>query len=216
MAITRAGVKGPIAVIVLAAGAARRFGGGKLLAPWRGGALIDGALASAFAAPAQAVVVAVGAAGQEVADAVQAFAARIGEAERLRIVEATDWADGLSASLKAAVAALPEDARAAFVFLADMPLIPPDISIALAAALTEGRCAAIPEVDGELGHPVLLGAELFPQVAALTGDRGARRLLEGLGERLARVPTRDRNVLLDIDTPAALAEAESRIAGSQA
>ncbi|MFA5600050.1 MAG: NTP transferase domain-containing protein, partial [Phenylobacterium sp.] len=40
--------------LVLAAGAGRRFGGGKLLAPYRGGVLLDGALAAAFAAPARA------------------------------------------------------------------------------------------------------------------------------------------------------------------
>jgi len=211
MAITRAGVKGPIAVIVLAAGAGRRFGGGKLLAPWRGGVLIEGALHAAFAAPASQVVVAVGARGQEVARTVQAFAVRNGCEERLRLVEVAAWEDGLSASLKAAVAALPAETSAAFVFLADMPLIPDDIPPALAAALTPGHAAAIPEVKGELGHPVLLGSALFPLVAALTGDRGARKLLEGLGDRLARVPTTDRNVLLDVDTPAALAQAESQI-----
>jgi molybdenum cofactor cytidylyltransferase len=208
MAITREGVKGPIAVIVLAAGAGRRFGGAKLLAPWRGGVLIDGALRSAFAAPASEVMVATGARGQEVAHAVHDFAGRAGHAERLKIVEVADWDSGLSASLKAAVAALAPGTSAAFVFLADMPLIPDAIPLALASALTEDHAAAIPEVDGELGHPVLLRAELFGRVAELNGDRGARKLLEGLGSRLVRVPTSDRNVLLDVDTPAALALAE--------
>jgi molybdenum cofactor cytidylyltransferase len=204
MAITREGVKGPIAVIVLAAGGARRFGGAKLLAPWRGGQLIDGALTTAFAAPAEEVLVAVGARTEATAAAARAFAERLGQGERLRIVEVADWAEGLSASLRTAVAALSPTTRAAFVLLADMPLIPPGLPARLAEALGDAHAAAAPTVEGELGHPVLLGAELFGQVATLTGDRGARRLLEALGPRLARVPVEDRNVLLDVDTPAAL------------
>lgn len=205
MAITRESVKGPIAVIVLAAGGARRFGGAKLLAPWRGGRLIDGALAAAFAAPADEVLVAVGAEGAAVAAAAGDFAARNTHAQRLRIVEVADWAEGLSASLRTAVQALSPTTRAALVFLADMPLIPHGLAVRLVEALTPDHAAAAPEVGDELGHPVLLGAALFDQVATLTGDRGARRLLEGLGPRLVRVPVDDRNVLLDVDTPAALA-----------
>ena len=52
--------------VVLAAGAGRRFGGGKLLAPWAGGALLDGALAAALAAPARRVIVVTGTAAAEV------------------------------------------------------------------------------------------------------------------------------------------------------
>ncbi len=210
MAITRLGVKGPIAVIVLAAGAGSRFGGRKLLAPWRGGVLIDGALRAAFAAPGAEVLVAVGAESEEIAAAARAFAIRIGQADRLRIVRVADWPLGLSASLKAAVHALDHDTAAALVFLADMPLIPDEIAPALVAALDHAHAAA-PEIEGQLGHPVLLGRELFDQVLQLEGDRGARRLLEGLGPRLARVRIDDPNLLLDIDTPAALALAEGRI-----
>jgi molybdenum cofactor cytidylyltransferase len=205
MAITREGVKGPIAVIVLAAGGARRFGGAKLLAPWRGGQLIDGALATAFTAPAEEVLVAVGARGEATAAAARAFAERDGQGERLRIVEVADWAEGLSASLKAAIRALSPATRAALVLLADMPLIPPALPARLVEALSDVHAAAAPTFEGELGHPVLLGAELFDLVATLGGDRGARRLLDGLGPRLARVPVEDRTVLLDVDTPAALA-----------
>ncbi len=218
MATTHEGVKGPIAVIVLAAGGARRFGEAKLLAPWRGGRLIDGALATAFAAAAlaeaQEVVVAVGAEGEAVAAAARAFAERNGHAPRLRIVEVADWAEGLSASLKAALRSLSPATRAAFVFLADMPLIPHALPARLLEALTEAHAAAAPEVSGELGHPVLLAAELFAAVATLEGDRGARRLLDALGPRLARVPVDDRNVLLDIDTPAALQLATLALAES--
>jgi molybdenum cofactor cytidylyltransferase len=193
--------------IVLAAGAGARFGGAKLLAPWRGGVLLDGALASAFAAPVRRVTLAVGAEADRMAAAAEAFAAGRGELERLTIVSTPDWALGMSASLKRAFAGLKPDVDAVFVFLGDMPLIPPDVPAALAEALVGDIAAAAPDCDGELGHPALIGSTLFPAIGGLEGDRGARLLLEALGPRLARVATPESGVLFDVDTPAALAEA---------
>jgi molybdenum cofactor cytidylyltransferase len=193
--------------IVLAAGAGVRFGGAKLLAPWRGGALVEGALASAFASPARQVTLAVGAEGEGVAAAARAFAAARGEPGRLAVVATPDWALGMSASLKRAVAALAHDIDAAFVFLGDMPLIPAAVPVALAQAMAADIAAAVPVFDGLIGHPALIAAELFPAIARLEGDRGARRLLEALGPRLARVAAPDAGVLFDVDTPSALTEA---------
>jgi molybdenum cofactor cytidylyltransferase len=191
----------------LAAGAGARFGGAKLLAPWRGGVLLEAALASAFAAPVRRVTLAVGAEGERVAAVAEAFAACRGELDRLTIVSTSDWALGMSASLKRAVAGLAPDVEAVFVFLGDMPLIPSGVPAALAAALTGDVVAAAPVFEGDLGHPALIGAPLFPAIAGLEGDRGARRLLEALGPRLARVTALDRGVVFDVDTRAALAEA---------
>jgi molybdenum cofactor cytidylyltransferase len=202
--------------IVLAAGAGARFGGGKLLAPWRGGVLLDAALASALAAPVRRVTLAVGAEGARVTAAAEAFAARRGELGRLSIVSTPDWSLGMSAALKRAVAGLTSDVDAAFVFLGDMPLIPPCVPAALAEALTPDVDAAAPVFDGVIGHPALIGASLFPMIASLQGDRGARRLLDALGPRLARVAAPDAGVLCDVDTPDALAKASALAAAALA
>jgi molybdenum cofactor cytidylyltransferase len=90
------------AAIVLAAGAGRRFGGGQLLAPWAGGALLDGALAAAFAAPAGPVIVVTGADRERVDSAARDFAERTGESGRLRLVHAEDYDEGMGASLRRA------------------------------------------------------------------------------------------------------------------
>ncbi len=194
--------------VVLAAGAGARFGGGKLLAPWRDGVLLDAALESAFAAPVRRVTLAVGADGERVAAAAEEFARRRGALDRLTIVSTPDWALGLSAPLKRAIAGLAPDVDAAFVFLGDMPMIPVGVPAALAKALTGDVAAAIPTFDGELGHPALIGAPLFPAILDLQGDRGARRLLDALGPRLARVAAPDSGVLLDVDTQGALVQAQ--------
>jgi molybdenum cofactor cytidylyltransferase len=185
--------------VVLAAGTGSRFGGGKLLAPWGGGVLLDAALACALAAPVRGVSVVTGADARRVAAAAQAYAARAGQAARLRIVEARDHAQGMGASLRAGIAALPGDAAAVFVFLGDMPRVPVAVLGPMAAALRAGAPAAAPVFAGRRGNPVLLGAALFPDLLALTGDQGARQVLQALGDGLALVEAPDDGVLFDVD-----------------
>ena len=189
--------------VVLAAGAGSRFGGGKLLAPWRGGILLDAALAAALAAPGRKVTVVWGA-DPRVAAAAEAFAASARGGDRLALVRADRHAEGLSASLAAGVAALGPDCAGAFVLLGDMPRIPVAVLPRLAEALDQGALAAAPAYRGRRGHPVLFGGALLPALTRLGGDRGAAALLEGLGDRLALVDTPDDGVLFDVDRPADL------------
>ena len=184
--------------IVLAAGSGVRFGGGKLLAPYSGAPLLHAALAAARAAPVRAVTGVTGAGAEAVAAAAQAFDPAI------RIVHAADHAEGMAASLRAGVAALPADVGAAFLFLGDMPRVPLGVLAPLAEAIGGGASAAAPVFQGRRGHPVVLGRELFAAVAELTGDAGARPLLAGLGARLALVEASDDGVLFDVDRPADL------------
>ena len=190
----------PLEAIVLAAGASSRFSGGKLLAPWGKGVLLDGALATAFAAPARFVSVVWGA-DDRIPAAAEAFATRIGDADRLRLVRAERHAEGMAESLKAGVASLAPDSAGGFVFLGDMPRIAPAIARRLADALGQGALAAAPVFDGRRGHPVLFSTALFPALLALSGDRGAASVLAGLGDRLAMVAAPDDGVLFDVDRP---------------
>ncbi len=185
---------------MLAAGAGARFGGGKLLVPWRDGVLLDGALVAAFAAPARAVWVVSGA-DARVPPAALAFAERIGQPGRLRLIHAPRAAEGMAESLKAGVAALPSDCDGAFIFLGDMPRVPLALAPRLADALTAGAAAVAPVFQDRRGHPVLFSAALFPRLLALRGDRGAAAVLADLGPALARVQAPDDGVLFDVDRP---------------
>ena len=182
----------------MAAGAGARFGGAKLTAPWRGGLLIHGALAAAFAAPARNVTVVTGA-DPLVGPVAQAWARRQGETARLRVVHAIDYVEGMAASLRAGVASLPADTTGAFVFLGDMPVIPIAILPELAAALANGAQAASPVFNGRRGHPVLFSRDLFAALTALQVDAGARDILDGLGDALVLVQTSDPGALFDVD-----------------
>jgi molybdenum cofactor cytidylyltransferase len=187
--------------VVLAAGSGSRFGGGKLLAAWDAGVLLEGALAAAFAAPVRSVTVVIGADAPAVAAAARDFDPRI------LIVHAADYAEGMGASLRTGIASLPADAAGAFVFLGDMPRAPHAVLQPMADAVIAGALAAAPVFAGRRGNPVLLSRALFPQLLALTGDAGARGVLQGLGDRLALIESPDDGVLFDVDTPGDLPQA---------
>ncbi len=186
--------------IVLAAGFGARFGGGKLTAPWRDGVLLDGALAAALAAPVRTVTVVWGA-DPAVPEAAGAFAGRAAQASRLRLVNAADHAEGMAATLRAGIASLALDTGGAFIFLGDMPRVPVAVLAKLADALAAGSAAAAPVFQGRRGHPVLFSAPLFPELLSLTGDEGARAVLQKLGAALSTVEAPDEGVLFDIDLP---------------
>lgn len=182
-----------LASLVLAAGAGSRFGGGKLIAPYRGAPLLHAALAAARAAPGGEITVVTGADAEAVATAVAAFDPSI------RLVHAPDHAEGMAASLRTGIASLGPQVDAAFVFLGDMPRIPHAVLAPLADAVAAGAPAAAPVFQGRRGNPVVLNRALFAEVAQLKGDVGARPILQRLGDAVALVETDDDGVLFDVD-----------------
>ncbi len=185
-----------LSAIVLAAGAGTRFGGDKLSAQFRGEPLLAHAIRAARAAPVDSVVV------------VCAPQLALGDWPGLPPVAALPVASNeLSASLKAGIAAV-ADADGAFVFLGDMPLIPHGLAAELAAALGD-NFAAVARFGSACGHPVLLSRRAFAEIAGLTGDEGAGRLLGGRAD-VAFVASPDKGVLLDVDRAEDIARLERR------
>lgn len=184
------------AALVLAAGAARRFGSDKLSASFAGEPLAHHAIRAARAAPVDRVLV------------VCAQDFRIGAWPGDPRVEAVRIAStALSESLKAGVSAV-EPAEGAFIFLGDMPLIPYGVAAQLAAALG-GNFAAIPRHAGKAGHPVLLSRRAFADIGRLTGDEGAGRLLKQRDDVIFVDVDAD-GILLDVDRAEDLSRLEAR------
>lgn len=203
--MTQSGVK-ELEAVVLAAGRGVRFGGDKLLAPLNGWPLVASALRTVFLSPVRRAFVVVGP-DRSLRTAVETTAARLAAAERLVLVAIDDPFEGMGASLAAGARALPDDAAGAFVFLGDMPLVDPSTPARLALALNAPEDVIAPTFQGRRGHPVLFGADWFPALRALSGDEGARALLDKADARLARVPVEDPGIHLDVDRPEDLARA---------
>ena len=189
--------------ILLCAGRATRFGGAKLLAPLA---------RDARGAPAGTPVAV--AAAMHLAAALPSSLAvvRVDDAELsdrlhiagLRVVRCANAGDGMGASLACGVTGAPE-AGAWIVALGDMPWIAPATVTAVAAALAAGAEIAAPSFRGARGHPVGFSRRHYAALAALSGDSGARALVERHRERLTRVDVDDPGILADVDTPLDLA-----------
>ncbi|MGD9734317.1 MAG: NTP transferase domain-containing protein [Solirubrobacterales bacterium] len=195
-----AGAPERIVSVVLAAGAGRRFGGRKQLAPLRGRPLLEHALLAAAAAPAEAVIVVLGAHAEEIERGVELGAAGV--------VRCPDWERGQGASLRAGLAALGPDVAAALVTLGDVPFVPPEASRRLLAARRPGVAALRAVYGDHPGHPVLIERQLFaPLIAAPPGAKPAALLREA-GTRA--VECGDLGDPADVDTPEQLAALEDQ------
>jgi molybdenum cofactor cytidylyltransferase len=189
-----------VAALVLAAGLSRRTrGANKLLAELAGRPLVTHAVDAALASPARPVVVVTG------HEAERVRAALAGRDVRFAHNPAPE--DGLSASLRAGLAALGGEVDAAVICLGDMPFVRAEHVAALVAAFEASgrRAICAPRFEGRRGNPVLWPARFFPEMAALAGDGGARTLLDAHAAEVCYVPVADAGVVLDVDTPEALA-----------
>jgi len=186
--------------LVLAAGAGRRFGSRKQLAPLHGRPLLEHSLISMAASRRLGpVVVVLGAGAEEILERVPLHGATP--------VICEDWEEGQAASLRTGVAALAARVSAIIVVLGDQPAIDPRAIDALAGARDGVSLALRASYGGRPGHPVLLERGLFERIGRLRGDQGARELLAVVGAR--EVPCDGLGEDGDVDTPAALSEAGS-------
>lgn len=185
--------------VILAAGRSSRMDGpNKLLARFAGEPLIRLVALRALKSKARSVLVVTGHQPDRIAETLDGLP--------LALVHNPQHAIGLASSLRAGIAALPPQADGALVILGDMP----GIGTADLDRMIEtfesggGRITVRATANGKRGNPVILPRALFPAVAALEGDTGARQIVESgpvidveLGEAAG----------LDVDTPEAMAHA---------
>ena len=195
-----------VSALVLAAGRSTRMGPvNKLLAPFGGRSMVRAVVEQLEGSCVRPIVVVTG----HEAD-------RIGEAlagAGVRLVHNPAYREGLSGSIRAGLAALPESAEAAIICLGDMPLIASSHVEKLVAAFdpAEGREICVPVFEGKRGNPVLFARRFFEEVAAVRGDVGARHLIGEYEEYVCEVAMDDRAVLVDVDSPQALLEIEEQL-----
>jgi len=190
-----------VAVILLAAGLSRRMAGrDKLLEPVGEIPMIRHAARAALASKAATVFVALPPRDNARRAALADMA--------VTVVSAPDFAEGMGASLRNAMAHIGPDYDAVIVALADMPEVTDAHFDALISAYdpTQQReiCRALTE-DGVAGHPVLFGRRFFENLAAASGDSGGRDIVRTSGDFVFGVKTKGHGAALDLDTPEAWA-----------
>lgn len=193
-----------IAALLLAAGQSRRMGPvNKLLVEVDGMPMVRRVAEAVLASGTERLLVVTGHEAARVHAALAGLDAGF--------IHNLDYADGLSASLRRGLAALGGDCDGAFVCLGDMPAVKSADLDRMIAAFDplEGRAIVVPTCRGKRGNPVLWGARFFAQMAAVSGDVGARHLIGENAEWVCEVAVDGDGVLRDIDTAEALASYRS-------
>ena len=178
--------------VILAAGAARRYGQPKLLLPWKGEAIIRHVARAALSAGLDPVVVVAGEHHKSILDSLVGM--------NVALVINPDWEKGQSSSLQVGLSALPSEIGSAVFLLGDQPQIPAD----LVQSLIERHAGSLlpivaPLVGGQRANPVLFDQVTFPKLMELSGDTGGRSLFSHYP--VEWLEWHDTSVLFDVDTP---------------
>lgn len=184
----RAGV---VIALLLAAGASRRFGSNKLLAPVDDGSAMVVASARHLVDAGCPVLAVVG-------PVHEAVSAQLRTIPGVCLTLCPDAGDGIGNSVAWGVAQS-HDASGWLVALGDMPFIDPRTIRALVARLRQGAGIVAPVHEGRRGHPVGFSAAWREELMALQGDEGARRIIAANPGMLETLPCADPGVVHDVD-----------------
>lgn len=182
-----------IGAIVLAAGQARRMGALKQLLPWRGTTIVEQVVDCVVASGVSEVVVVVGHHAREVSEKL---------IERpVRVVPNPDYQKGIASSLVCGLKALSGNCRGIMVVLGDQPALEPETLRRLIDTFCQHASIVVPTFKGQPGNPVIFPARYRNEMLTLTGDRGARPVVEAHPKDVATVEVDTDSILRDIDDP---------------
>ena len=157
--------------ILLAAGLSRRMGQTKLLLPLGGQPVIRRSAECVLAGGVEELIVVTGAEHGALDLALAGLPVRLVMNPRPEA--------GQGSSISVGIGALSARTRAALIALGDQPSLPREVIPALLAAFTRtGTAIVAPRYREGRGNPVLFGREVFPELLDLSGDRGARSVVE--------------------------------------
>jgi len=182
-----------ITAIVLAAGLSRRMGRAKLLLPLEGRPVIRITVEHVLASGIPRVVVVTGPEPHQVTEALTG----------LPVSFAVNPAPeaGQASSIRIGVKAVPPETEAALITLGDQPFLPAGVIPSLLAARRSAETPIVaPRYRDGRGNPVLFGREMFPELLELSGDQGARSIIERDPGRVTLVDF-DFPMPHDLDTP---------------
>lgn len=182
-----------VGLIVLAAGTASRMGLPKLLLPVQGRSLLRFTVERLLESPVGVTLVVLGAHADLLAEELSGLP--------VTLIRNPDYADGMSTSFRAGLAALPAGVDAVVLALGDQPFVTAELLGALIAHYrASGKPIVYPSYDGQQGNPVLFDRRLFPELQALTGDVGARQIIGRHAAAALAVPFPFTSPLNDVDT----------------
>ena len=182
--------------ILLAAGESSRMGQLKALLDWRGRTLLEHQVDALLEGGADRVVVVLGHCAHELSPLLEG---KDGVAWTLN----PDYLQGKTTSIRAGLAALDADAVEEILLLnVDQPRSAADVTRILATHRAKDFKVTVPEYRGKGGHPIVLSAELLPELLAIDEDsQGIKAVVRRRPGSVQRIPLDNPEILLDLNTP---------------
>lgn len=183
-----------IGVIILAAGGSSRMGSPKQLLPFQGQSLVRHAAQCALGSVCDRVVVVTGCHADEVKREVEDLP--------LSVIENRSWQSGMSSSIRAGLEEMvtTDDIESVIVMLCDQPFVSPDVLNDLVdAQRTSGKPIVASTYGATRGVPAIFSGEFFSELALLTADQGARRVIAANPADVATISFPQGAI--DVDTP---------------
>ncbi len=183
-----------VAVVVLAAGAATRMQSIKQLLPYKQLTLLENALNTANQSQAEMTICVLGANATHIQNSV--------DFNSVVVTVNENWADGLGSSIAHSIHFMEQQfptVEAVLFTLADQPFVNSDyLNTIIEKAIDPAKIYASNYQD-TLGVPVLFPKKYFDDLKHLTGEQGAKKLIQFNREAVIPISTPFSN--LDIDTP---------------
>ncbi|MGA7933931.1 MAG: nucleotidyltransferase family protein [Kovacikia sp.] len=184
-----------VGLVILAAGASSRMGSPKQLLPYQGQSLIQRIVEIAVNSVCHPVVVVLGAEAKPIQPELAAF--------DVQVVENLRWSEGVSTSVRSGIEALQMESppiAAAVICVCDQPFVSTQLINQLVQNYRRSHPLIVAsEYAGTLGVPALFHHTLFAELTALSGDIGARKVIQQYAQHTLRVSYPE--AAFDIDTP---------------
>jgi molybdenum cofactor cytidylyltransferase len=182
-----------ISAILLAAGQSKRMNGeNKLTKEIQGAPLIKHSVKSILASSIDELIVVLG-------HQKETIEKLIDKNKKIKFVFNKDFESGIASSIKTGLNNLSEKTEAFFICLGDMPMVNPNIYNQLIKSINK-REIIVPTYKGQQGNPVLFAKSMKEKIINISGDVGAKKILELNKDKILNLEINDQCVTKDFNT----------------
>ena len=182
-----------ISAILLAAGQSKRMNGeNKLTKEIQGAPLIKHSVKNILASAIDELIVVLG-------HQKETIEKLINKNEKIKFVFNKDFESGIASSIKTGLNNLSEKTEAFFICLGDMPMVNPNIYNQLIKSINKKEII-VPTYKGQQGNPVLFAKSMKEKIINISGDVGAKKILELNKDKILNLEINDQCVTKDFNT----------------
>jgi len=182
-----------ISAILLAAGQSKRMDGeNKLTKEIKGIPLIKLSVKNILASSVDELIIVLGY-QKEIIEKL------IDKNEKIKFVFNKDFESGMATSIKAGLNHLSKKTEAFFICLGDMPMVSHDIYDQLIKS-KNNKEVIVPTYKGQQGNPVLFNKSMKEKVIDISGDIGAKKILELNKDKILNLEMNNESITIDFNT----------------